>query len=81
MPKDNPLIENSVNTFHYMFDCQRHCPLTQAANLWYDFSNPPRRSMQTISAVSSMSYNRKLWMACMKRAAYPSSVNSLVELR
>ena len=26
MPKDNPLFENSVDTFHYMFDCQRRYP-------------------------------------------------------
>ena len=24
--KDNHLIESSVNTFHYMFDCRRRCP-------------------------------------------------------
>jgi len=55
-PKDNPVIENSVNTFHYTFDCQRRCPPTHAANLWYDFSNPPNRSMQTISALSSIGW-------------------------
>ena len=33
-----------------------HCSDDQAANLWYDFSNPPRRSIQTISALSSIGY-------------------------
>ena len=28
-----------------------HCSDGQAANLWYDFSRPPKRSMQTISEI------------------------------
>jgi len=51
MPKDIHLLEVGANTFYNKFDYRRHYPPAQAASLWYDFSNPPKRSMQTISAV------------------------------
>jgi hypothetical protein len=49
-------LEISAKIFYNKFDCRLHdCP-TQAANLWYDFSNPPKRSMQTTLASSSIGY-------------------------